>query len=225
MLKKIISRTKIFSLNRKYNPKIFCIGRNKTGTTSLEKAFIDLGYAMGNQQKAELLLPHYINNNFKPIIDYARSARVFQDSPFSYPETYKHLDKAYPGSKFILTIRDSPEQWYKSIIAFHAGIFGHGQIPTAEDLKNAGYVYKGWIWQLNSFLYKTPENDPYNREMLMAHYEKHNRDIMEYFEGRNDLLVINISQPGSYHMFCNFIGNKPLYKEFPWENRTSTLLL
>ena len=35
--------------------KIFCIGRNKTGTTSLKRAFEDLGYPVGDQRKAEIL--------------------------------------------------------------------------------------------------------------------------------------------------------------------------
>jgi hypothetical protein len=35
--------------------KYFCIGRNKTGTTSLKRAFEDLGYPVGDQRKAEIL--------------------------------------------------------------------------------------------------------------------------------------------------------------------------
>jgi hypothetical protein len=89
--------------------KVFCIGRNKTGTTSLKRAFEDLGYPVGDQRKAEILTgKHYFDGNFQPIIDYCKTAQVFQDVPFSYPETYKYLDKAYPGGKFILTLRDDP---------------------------------------------------------------------------------------------------------------------
>ena len=116
--------------------KFFCIGRNKTGTTSLKRAFEDLGYPVGNQRKAEILAgKYYFEEKFQPIVDYCKTAQVFQDVPFSYPETYKHLDKAYPGSKFILTLRDSPEQWYRSITRFHAKMFGkEGRVPTVEDL-------------------------------------------------------------------------------------------
>ncbi len=82
--------------------KCFCIGRNKTGTTFLKRAFENLGYPVGNQRKAEILTgKYYFEGNFQPIVAYCESAQVFQDVPFSYPETYKHLDKAYPGSKFI----------------------------------------------------------------------------------------------------------------------------
>lgn len=76
--------------------KYFCIGRNKTGTTSLKRAFEDLGYPVGNQRKAEILTSqYYFDGNFEPIINYCKTAQIFQDVPFSYPEIYKHLDKAY----------------------------------------------------------------------------------------------------------------------------------
>ncbi|MBI3882938.1 MAG: hypothetical protein HY305_01625, partial [Sphingobacteriales bacterium] len=118
---------RVFSSNVS-QPKIFCIGRNKTGTTSIEKAFIDFGYTVGNQRQAELLLSNYIKNDFDSIVSYSKSAQVFQDSPFSYPETYMHLDKAFPNSKFILSVRDSSEQWYNSITSFHAKLFGNGKV-------------------------------------------------------------------------------------------------
>jgi Sulfotransferase domain len=206
---------------RKSADKIFCIGLNKTGTTSLAVAFRDLGYVVGKQRPAELLLPHYIEGDFEPIIRYCRTAEVFQDIPFSLPNTFRHLDLAYPGSKFILTIRDSPEQWFESLTRFHAKLIGGGRIPTVEDLKNADHIQKGWSWQLNRHLYQTPENDPYNRAALIAHYERHNRDVMHYFACRDSLLAINVAQPGAYQALCRFIGAKPLYPEFPWENKTS----
>ena len=117
--------------------KYFCIGMNKTGTTSLKFLFEDLGFHVGDQRKAEILTgKFYLDQNFKPIIDYCQSAQVFQDIPFSYPDTYKYLDKAYPNSKFILTVRNDSEQWYNSVIQFHAKLFGSdGRIPTGNDLK------------------------------------------------------------------------------------------
>ena len=202
-------------------PKIFCIGANKTGTTSLQRAFLDLRYSVGDQRTGELLLQHYLNNDFGPIIEFCRSAQVFQDVPFSCPETFKYLNVAFPGSKFILSVRDSSEQWYNSIIRFHSKLFSPGRIPTAADLKNADYVYKGWMWQAFSAVHKTADTDPYNREALIADYERHNDSVVEYFKGRDALLVINVSEAGSYKRLCNFIGADPVYDQFPWENRTA----
>lgn len=201
--------------------KIFCIGRNKTGTTSLARAFKDLGYPVGNQRKAELLLDDYIRKDFIPIIKYCRSAQVFQDIPFSYPELYKVLDQAYPGSKFILTVRDSPEQWYQSLVRYHSKLFGRGQVPTADDLRKAAYVYPGWIWKANRAVYSTPEDDPYNKEILIQHYLEYNQDVQDYFSDKDCLLTINVSEKGAYQKFCEFIGVKPLADDFPWENKTA----
>src|SRR5204863_7660666 len=102
---------------------------------------------------------------------------MFQDVPFSFPNTFKHLDKAFPNSKFILTIRDSPEQWYQSITRYHAKIFGKGNLPSKEDLQKAGNIWKGWIWECNRILYNTPDNDIYNKEILINSYNNYNNSV------------------------------------------------
>lgn len=202
--------------------KIFCIGRNKTGTTSVKKAFEDFGFKVGDQRAAEILTDKfYFSGEFKKIVEYCKTASVFQDIPFSYPETYKHLDKAYPGSKFILTVRDSSEQWYHSITRFHSKKFGrNGSLPTADDLKSAEYVRRGFMYNTVK-IHGTSDEDPYNKEIMIAHYEKHNREVMEYFKDRpNDLLIINLAKKGAYREFCDFVGIEATSEDFPWENKT-----
>ncbi len=202
--------------------KYFCVGRNKTGTTSLKVAFEDLGYPVGHQRQAEILAgKYYFVGNFQPIIEYCKTAQVFQDVPFSYPETYRHLDKAYPDSKFILTIRDDAEQWYQSITRFHSKLFGkNGQIPTVEDLKNATYVWPGFMYNFVR-IHGTPDTDPYNKQTMIVHYAHHNQSIIEYFRDRpGDLLVINVGEEGAYEKFVDFLGVESPFDNFPWENRT-----
>ena len=228
MLRRIAARTKAGVLDMKNTwkaqgkQKVFCIGRNKTGTTSLKAAFEALGYPVGNQRKAEILTgKHYFEGDFQPIISYCKSAQVFQDVPFSYPETYRHLDQAYPGSKFILSVRDNPEQWYRSITRFHAKLFGKdGRIPTAEDLKAAQYVWPGFMYNVIR-VHGTTDEDPYNKGAMTAHYENYNREVMDYFKDRpDDLLVINVGENGAYQKFIEFLGAESSYNDFPWKNRT-----
>ena len=95
-------------------PKVFCIGLNKTGTTSLKKESGLQGYTVGNQRQAELLFDDWVKRDFKRIIRYCHTAEFFQDAPFSYPYTFIALDQAFPGSKFILTLRDNADEWYYS---------------------------------------------------------------------------------------------------------------
>ena len=204
------------------NVKYFCIGRNKTGTTSLKTAFSDLGYSVGKQKEAErIAFSDYFNGDFTSLEQYCHSAQVFQDIPFSLPRTYAFLDHAFPGSKFILTMRDA-EQWYQSLTTFHAKLWGrNGSTPTAEDLKNATYITKGSPYTILK-TYGTDDSDPYNKEKLIAHYEKHNRDILSYFKDRpDDLLVIDVTKDGSYQELVKFLGVEPLYDQFPWKNKTA----
>src|SRR5690554_936986 len=176
-------------------PKIFGIGNNKTGTTSLKKAMLDLGYSVGNQRTAEKMMEQWAKRDFRKLIRYCHTAQFFQDVPFSKPYTYVVLDHEFPGSKFILTVRDSPEQWYNSSTKFHAKLWGvEGRIPTKEDLIEASYIYKGWAWEFNVYMNITPENDPYQKDLLVKSYIDYNESVIKYFEHRpEDLLIINLS--------------------------------
>jgi hypothetical protein len=227
MIKRVVNKLKNKSKYRHQilhvhgKTKYFCIGRNKSGTTSLNKAFEDLGFIVGDQRAAELLTDrYYFSGDFDPIIEYCRTAQVFQDVPFSYPDTFKHLDTAYPGSKFILTVRDDADQWYQSISRFHAKHFGNGQIPTADDLRNATYARKGFAYNVVR-VHSTPDDDPYNKEIMIKHYNRYNQSVIDYFKDRTcDLLVINLAEKAAYQRFVNFIGVQSPFTDFPWENKT-----
>ena len=203
-------------------PKIFCIGCNKTGTTSLKITLEELGVIVGRKRYAENLLEDWARRDFSKIIRYCRTAQAFQDVPFSLPDTFKAVDQAFPGSKFILTVRDSPEQWYSSLVRFHGKIWANGRTPpTREDLQNATYIYKGHPWRANQLIFGTPEHDPYHKTTLLKFYENHNASVKEYFSERSDdLLVLNISVETDYQRLCSFIDVPPIRNAFPWENKT-----
>ncbi len=209
---------RLFGARRR--PRVFCIGRNKTGTTSLARALQDLGYKVGHQPTAELLLHEYAKRNFRPIVEYCRTAEAFQDIPFSLPHTYQILDYAFPGSKFILSIRDDEDEWYRSLIRFHQKRLGVQGRITREHLLNDRYRYKGFVWEANRIVYDTPEDDPYSERLVKEHYLRHNEDVTKYFKFRDNLLVLNLGETGSYQRFCAFLQVEPVYEEFPWLNRS-----
>lgn len=206
-------------------PKYFCIGSNKTGTTSIKKAFEELHFKVGKQRTAELMQRDIFAQDFEPLIEYCKSAQVFQDVPFSQNEVYKKLDAAFPNSKFILTIRDSGEQWYNSMVKFHSKIFGKGNVPTWEVLKKTRYIYRGWSYENKKHVYGlTEQDDPYDKTKLINYYDTRNQAIINYFKDRpDDLLVINLSEKGAYQKFCAFIGLKSNKTDFPWENKTAEI--
>lgn len=202
--------------------RIFCIGSGKTGTTSTETALRDLGYKLGNQVKAEMLLDRYVERDFRTIAKFCKKAEAFQDAPFCFKYTFIALDQAFPGSRFVLTVRDNPEQWYKSLVNYHTKMYSSSDSPpTVEDLKAADYRYRGYAWDVRSKVFGiTESDDPYDRQKHIDYYNEHNAMVIDYFRHRKDLLVINVAKKGSYGRFCTFLGREPLYEEFPWENKT-----
>lgn len=217
-----IARLGISFVKSAGKPKVFCIGRNKTGTTSIAKALKELNFIVAEQRPAELLIHDWARRDFRRIIRFCHTAQAFQDIPFSLPFTFQALDMRFPGSKFILTVRDNPEQWYSSVTRFHAKLFGGGEIPSCDDLKKAQYRYAGWMYENIRAVYGTPDANPYDKMTLINQYNSHNQSVIEYFRHRpNDLLVLNISQEGAYQRFCEFLDKPRLRQSFPWENKTA----
>ena len=209
-------------LGRNDGKKVFCIGLNKTGTTSWSQAMMDLGYRVGNERAAEIFFDDWTQKTYSRILRFCYSARAFQDVPFSLPGMYVELHQRFPDSKFVLTIRDSAQQWYQSVIRFHAKIWsddGHCP-PTRRNLENADYIYKGWPAAFCREVFQTPPEDPYNRVVLLQFYKNHVASASAYFSTFPDaFLQLNIAQPGALKKMCGFLGRPYPGGEFPWKNR------
>ena len=187
--------------------KVFCIGKNKTFTPSLPKLFNEMGLSIGPQRPAELLSKEWANNDFDGIIKYVKfRGTAFLDVPFSLPNTFKVLDKEFPDSKFILTICDSPDEWYTTNTAYHSKLFGNGDFPTKSDLKKATYVYPGFMWEMNRWIYDTPEDDIYNKTILIKQYNDYNNSVLEYFKNKpGKLLVVNLNDTDALSRIREFL--------------------
>ena len=209
-------------LFKNQNPKIFCIGFNKTGTTTIDKALKEFNFKLGSQIKGELLIFDWYKRDFKKIIKLCKTADAFQDVPFSLPFTYIMLDQYFKNAKFILSIRDNENQWYNSLTKFHSKLFSDGNaIPTSQQLKEAEYRYKGFVYQSFKLIYNTQDDDIYNKETLINLYNNHNYFVKDYFKSRpKKLVVINVSKKNDYFRLCEFLNKKPLRDDFPWKNKT-----
>lgn len=202
--------------------KVFCVGRNKTGTTSMEMALRSLGYRMGLQARGEMLKDDWARRDFTRVVALCRTADAFQDVPFSNAFTFQALDPHFPGSKFVLTVRDSPEQWYESLVRFHTKIVGKGRRPTADDLREFTYRYKGFLWDAFVATYGGDERLLYDRDTYIAHYLDHNRSVTEYFRHRpSDLLVLNVGAADAMRTLCEFLGRPYDGRPMPHVNRTA----
>ncbi|MBL7214327.1 MAG: hypothetical protein ISS71_01480 [Phycisphaerae bacterium] len=208
----------------KFSGKVFCIGFNKTGTTSLEQTLEDFGYHLGNQGVAEMLLSDWYKQDCNRLVRYCYTKQAFQDIPFSLPETYRCLDKAFPDAKFILTVRDSEDQWFQSLIKFHTKLFSSDKSrpPDREDLENALYRYRGFGMDVMKMVYNYPTVSLYNYEYYTKLYRQHNKSVIEYFTDKPDkLLVLNVSQLNAYQNLASFLNVTVSNKNgFPWKNKT-----
>jgi len=187
--------------------KVFCIGANKTGTTTLESVFGSLGLIVGSQEQAELFLHDWARQDYRRIIRYCESAEAFQDVPFSFHGAFRAMDEAFPGSKFILTVRNTADEWFESLVRFHTGIIGKGRIPTADDLKQFSYRYPGFLWDSFQMKYGVDESKLYDRDVYVRWYEEHNHAVQQYFEHRpDDLLTLNVAEPDAMERLLGFLG-------------------
>lgn len=94
------------------NNKVFGIGLNKTGTTTLASCLIELGYR--HMSARGDLLVGWFNGNLEPLFQVCDEYDSFEDWP--YPLAYKDLFYRYGDSgRYILTIRTSPDVWLRSL--------------------------------------------------------------------------------------------------------------
>jgi hypothetical protein len=113
-------------LREEHTPKVFCIGLGKTGTSSLYSALNTLGYRTVRLFKIGALMHAYplgnsaqilIQQHWQPYIDEIKRHHYDAFTDFLLTMNrgglYEALDQAFPGSKFILTIRD-PESYTRS---------------------------------------------------------------------------------------------------------------
>jgi hypothetical protein len=202
--------------------KVFCIGFHKTGTTSMFQALTEMGYIMGNEVAAEILADDIRDERYDRLMNYCRMADAYQDHPFFFPGFFKKLDKEFPGAKFVLSVRNDENQWFRSLCGFWIKRFSSdkSRLPTEEDMKNASYRYIGYLWQKVKMLYPNMEfleEKPYKKTYL-----DHNADVREYFKDRpNDLLELNVADPDSYQKLADFLGViVKKIKKFPWKIKT-----
>jgi Sulfotransferase domain len=198
--------------------KVFGIGANKTGTTSLQAIFHILGLNVAPQQDGELCGVQAYNGNLRPLSDYINKYDAFQDAPFSIKSTYAQVDALFPGSKFILTYRDA-DTWFESLLRFHKKILGVpvDQPITRERAATFPYLYPGYIPLLTRIDWlqdvdgetglKTDWNLLYDAEHYKNLYRARNQEILRHFSERGgDLLVIDITKEKDTRKIVEFLG-------------------
>jgi MoaA/NifB/PqqE/SkfB family radical SAM enzyme len=170
--------------------KVFGIGMGRTGTKSLNSALNILGIkSLHDPNKVPELLNYEKKNNLK-ILSTLKEFQGFTDHPFN--KIYKEVDKVYPNSKFILTVRNL-ESWLiskKNHIIMHKHDPRHGR--NLRKIK-----IDSWTERM----------------------KKHITEVKEYFKNRpDDLLIIDVCKGQGWEKLCPFLDLPIPNQPFPHEN-------
>ena len=172
--------------------RIFGIGMQKTATNSLHKALRVLGYDSVHWPSGL-----WARDVWQEMTTTGKSLtleRHYAASDLPIPILFRELDKGYPGSKFIFTVRDEPA-WLGSIC------------------RHWSYAYNPFRWQwdvypvnnkIHNLVYGQKDFDP---DVMLARYKRHNAEVREYFKDRpDDLLTMDMDHGAGWKELCGFLG-------------------
>ena len=178
--------------------KIIGIGLPKTGTTSLGYCFRRLGFKHRSYDMD--LAVNVKRNNLAPVLEEAEKYEAFEDWPWF--AIYRELDQRFPKSKFILTLRKDTETYVTSLKAHH----------EREGIRRKDFVKPHWWNEVQGV-----EPSEWDYEKSAQRYERHNREVLEYFADRidKDLLVVCWEKGDSWAKLCAFLNKRQPNEPFP----------
>lgn len=109
------------------------------------------------------LLKELFEGNLQSIYNTAYKHDVMEDLP--WPLVFKEMDQHFPNAKFVLTIRDTPEKWLRSI---------------------SKHIISNYEGHRNIYGYYHPRE---NEQAFLDRYIEHNQSVTEYFKNRPDKLL------------------------------------
>ena len=172
--------------------KLFCLGLHKTGTATFREAVKILGFTNFSNSRDELL-DTIKKGDFEPVFKIVRQYDAFKAWPWAV--IYKELDKEFPGSKFVLTVRD-PDKWIQSSVSH----FWNEETPMRK-----------WIFGTGS-----PRG---NEKQHLEVYKRHCADVVDYFYDKpEDLMIVDWEYDG-WNLLCEFLGKEIPDVPFPHYNK------
>lgn len=179
-------------------PRIFGIGLNKTGTTSLHEALSTLGYdslhwggpAVRRIVETSLAIGEPLLSRLDPRFEAFSDIRALSTN-------FDLLDRQYPGSRFVLTVRPI-EEWLES---------RRRHVESNVQRKAAG-EYHG--------VFLTVEEHAWREE-----WEEHIERVRSYFTDRDDFLEVDVTARPGWEPICDLLGIPVPATPFPWTNRSA----
>ncbi len=178
--------------------KVFGIGLNKTGTTSLKLAFEKLGYR--HLARKPRLLKYWKRREYDAIFEWIEDYETFEDWP--WPLMVPELVDRYPDAKFILTRRASPEKWVESLKR-HAERTNPDNNPR-QTIFGRSYPHG------------------YEAEHI-RYYQDHLNRVQGLFAARPDkFLELCWEEGDGWRELCDFLALPVPRKAFPHANKSTS---
>jgi hypothetical protein len=178
--------------------KVVGVGLPKTGTTSLGYCFRRFGFKHRSYDMD--LAVQVKRNHLEPVLAEAEKYEAFEDWPWFL--IYKELDQRFPGSKFLLTLRKDTDAYIRSLRGHH----------ERQGIRRDGFAKPHWWDEVFGV-----EPSEWDYEKSARRYERHNREVLEYFAGRidRDLLIVCWENGDDWARLSRFLNKRQPDEPFP----------
>jgi hypothetical protein len=192
--------------------KVFGIGLSRTGTKSLAAALNTLGirtkwYPQDPVTYRELVMAQYR-------LSILKTYRGLTDTPVV--PYYPQFDRLYPGSKFILTVRDK-NAWLQSC----AKHWANSGISAPEP--DSAPFWRKFAQFIDCCVYGSYAFDPDRWSYV---WDTHVENVTRYFKGRpEDLLILDVTCGDAWSQLSSFLSLPATDQPFPKINDFRSPLL
>lgn len=183
--------------------RVFGIGLSRTATRSLTMALHVLGWDTIHYPADAQTFEELVEANYRfSVLDEYHGITDITVAPF-----YAQLDSLYPGSKFVLTVRDL-EPWLRSCTNHWEGRSAFAPAETAEQ-----QVYMKTRRLLRAAVFGCYYFDA---ERFAWVYKQHISNVARYFQNRpEDLLVLDVCGGDGWDELCRFLDTPRPTQPFP----------
>lgn len=173
--------------------KVIGLGYSKTGTTTLRECFREFGLPFIGFEVD--LTRQVVGGDPGPALAALAAHEAAANWP--WPLIYREIDEAYPGSRFILTVRRDGPTWLRSLVS--------------QAKKKPRGEYREWVYGHG--------NPVGHEDELIARYEAHNDAVRRHFADRPEQLLEVCWETGSgWRELCEFLGRPIPAAPFPRAN-------
>lgn len=174
--------------------KIFGIGLQKTGTSTLGVCLKKMGYQHISYN--DNAISYFREANFQKLQSLIERYDSFEDEPWAH--AFHYLYSWYPRAKFVLTVRKDPEAWFNSMCQ-HCQRIPHN--PHRRFF----------------FGHDTPFD---HKDEYIKVYKNHIQNVLRTFkEDKDKLLVVCWEENDGWKQICDFLNTQVPDIPFPHANK------